>query len=627
MQRELKEGLKMTRELAAYVLAAMLVAGCTSDMLDTSATDAMDARLSAGGNPASEIANTLGGRVPLILPRPSDTPIDTTKPIKVFVLAGQSNMLEMGAIGGRSSGVHQDFYPSAGRAASGKLTFEGAWSTTYGDMRLVVKGDSVKGTYSGGADSTLVGTAEGRRFDFSYTEPTEKGKGWFELSPDGLSFAGKWRKTGETEWKSWTGKRGAQQKKFVKFSVYKGAYSSTADYDNATPVASGVVEIGDHRLKRVKRRRHKIPMKPFPAPALKQTNTTVLRGYFSVGRKGRYEFEVGNGEGAFNTTTVEGREVYRRSVGQSAPTKIQLELEPGKRYAFKTVFFKKPTHYFRIPMTNVPGALETLAAETKKYAFLKDENGKWAKRNDVFFHDVHPLVNRRDSQMGGNFLQVPTKVGGRNIGLELMFGHVVGTAYDEGVLLIRSACGNRGLFSGFLPEASGKWTKNEKGEYTWTGTEYRFLRDGVKRTLANIAEVYPDYAGQGYTLAGFVWFQGHKDKGAAADYEKNLVMLLTELRKDLEAPELPVVIATVGFEGEKMGPEYRQIHSAQMALGDPAKHSEFAGQVTSIDTVPFWREREQSPGGAGYHYNNNAETYCKIGEALGRAMVDLLGRQ
>ena len=103
--------------------------------------------------------------------------------------------------------MHHDFYPNAGLAASDKLTFEGAWSTNYGDMRLVIEGDSVKATYADSADSTLVGTVKGRRLDYSYAEPTETGEGWFELSSDGLNIAGKWRKTGGTEWKSWTGKR------------------------------------------------------------------------------------------------------------------------------------------------------------------------------------------------------------------------------------------------------------------------------------------------------------------------------------------------------------------------------------------------------------------------------------
>ncbi|KPL02272.1 MAG: hypothetical protein AMK75_02995, partial [Planctomycetes bacterium SM23_65] len=38
-----------------------------------------------------------------------------------------------------------------------------------------------------------------------------------------------------------------------------------------------------------------------------------------------------------------------------------------------------------------------------------------------------------------------------------------------------------------------------------------------------------------------------------------------------------------------------------------------------------WRDVSVSPSGQGYHYNRNAETYMLVGDALGRAMVRLLG--
>jgi len=97
--------------------------------------------------------------------------------------------------------------PKEKAPASAKASFNGVWSTTYGDMRLIVKGGSVKGTYSDGPESTIAGTVKGSRLDFKYSESTESGEGWFELSSDGRKFAGKWRKTGATEWKKWTGKK------------------------------------------------------------------------------------------------------------------------------------------------------------------------------------------------------------------------------------------------------------------------------------------------------------------------------------------------------------------------------------------------------------------------------------
>ena len=157
--------------------------------------------------------------------------------------------------------------------------------------------------------------------------------------------------------------------------------------------------------------------------------------------------------------------------------------------------------------------------------------------------------------------------------------------------------------------------------------EYRAMVKGVRETLANIDKVVPGYKGQGYEIAGFGWWQGHKDSGSTKEeYEKHLVNLINDLRKDLNAPKMKAVVATVGFHGYRLmsGP-WKGVWEAQMAVGDPKQHPEFAGSVASVDIRDFWREVEESPRGQDYHYNRNPETYMLTGEAMGRAMVRLLG--
>ena len=46
--------------------------------------------------------------------------------------------------------------------------------------------------------------------------------------------------------------------------------------------------------------------------------------------------------------------------------------------------------------------------------------------------------------------------------------------------------------------------------------------------------------------------------------------------------------------------------------------------ATCVETRDFFRPREQSPTGASYHWNSNAETYFLIGDGMGRAMIGLL---
>ncbi len=58
--------------------------------------------------------------------------------------------------------------------------------------------------------------------------------------------------------------------------------------------------------------------------------------------------------------------------------------------------------------------------------------------------------------------------------------------------------------------------------------------------------------------------------------------------------------------------------------GDKGKYPKFKGNVKAIDSRPFWREKDVSPSGQGYHYNHNAETYMEVGNALGWAMAELL---
>lgn len=89
-------------------------------------------------------------------------------------------------------------------------------------------------------------------------------------------------------------------------------------------------------------------------------------------------------------------------------------------------------------------------------------------------------------------------------------------------------------------------------------------------------------------------------------------------------PKLPVMMATVGFNGDQMSGNTLVVHAAQMAVGDAAKHPGFAGTVRTVDTRPFWRTVAQSPGDEGHHYNRNAETYTLVGDALARGMIELL---
>lgn len=353
-------------------------------------------------------------------------------------------------------------------------------------------------------------------------------------------------------------------------------------------------------------------------PNGKQTEKAIAEGRLEVPQHGIYQLHCGYGKSSHAVMHLAGQEVYRRVAGGN-PVKKNVTLKSGKRYAFRISGFKGTPPRFWLRKTDLlgNGDLEAVAKREGKFSWLVDGNGNWTVRKDVYFQEARLAK-------GGKGSPLSATSNGRSIGPELGFGHVLGTFHDEQVLLIKTAQGNRSLGFDFRPPSSGRTDPENKFE----SAEYRLMIAGVRKTLKNIDKIVPGYKRQGYRIAGFVWFQGHKDsfsEKSITNYEKNLVNLIKDVRKEFKSPKLPAVVATVGFGGHNMQEKFRRIWKAQMAVGDAKNHPEFAGTVNSVDTRDFWREVDESPRSQDYHYNRNAETYMRIGDALGRAMVRLRG--
>ena len=281
------------------------------------------------------------------------------------------------------------------------------------------------------------------------------------------------------------------------------------------------------------------------------------------------------------------------------------------------------------------GTLNYLTKTDKKYPWLVDGD-KWTERKDVYYYDARVKKGAPLS---------PTANNGSAIGPELGFGYVMGHVFDEPVLILKSCIGNRSLGWDLLPPGSksytfdGKtyagykdtpdsWVEGQpKKEVKWyAGKQYDDDMTNAKEALKNLAKWYPGYKEQGYEIAGFVWWQGHKDTGSAAHaskYEENLERLIDSLRKDYDAPKAKFVMATgCGNPGrDGLG---KKIAEAQLAVGDVKKYKKFEGNVTAVDSRDLWREVADSPKNQGYHYNRNAETYLETGIRLGWAMADLI---
>lgn len=94
------------------------------------------------------------------------------------------------------------------RAEKKYRSFSGVWKTKFGRLRLIQTEQSVLGISAYSKDSKLWGEVKGRVLQFQYTEENgQTGKGRFELAEDGLSFTGRWRGKGSSEWSDWRGQR------------------------------------------------------------------------------------------------------------------------------------------------------------------------------------------------------------------------------------------------------------------------------------------------------------------------------------------------------------------------------------------------------------------------------------
>ena len=61
--------------------------------------------------------------------------------------------------------------------------------------------------------------------------------------------------------------------------------------------------------------------------------------------------------------------------------------------------------------------------------------------------------------------------------------------------------------------------------------------------------------------------------------------------------------------------------------GDRGTYPEFKGNVKTVETRGLWRPAEASPKNQGYHYNQNAETYLNVGQAMAKGMIELLDKK
>jgi hypothetical protein len=232
--------------------------------------------------------------------------------------------------------------------------------------------------------------------------------------------------------------------------------------------------------------------------------------------------------------------------------------------------------------------------------------GAWTVREDV-----HVSYQPATGPLKAGPLTIGYAVyeGAHHFGPEMELGWELGEHFGEPVLLIKTCWGGKSLMKDFRPPSAG-------GD---VGPFYRQMIAEYRDAIARLDERFPQLAGLQPELSGFFWFQGWNDmftEGALPAYALNLELLVKDLRKDLDAPDLPFVVGQTG------NADNNELWKAQEAATQSA---EFEGAARYVPTRAFLRRPEDSPNqGHGHHWFGNAESYLRIGDAMGAAMVKLL---
>ena len=200
-------------------------------------------------------------------------------------------------------------------------------------------------------------------------------------------------------------------------------------------------------------------------------------------------------------------------------------------------------------------------------------------------------------------------------GPELMFGHVLGDALEEEVILVKAAWGGKTLAEKFRPPTAVKKRGGEVGPF------YKLMMKRFAQALRHLDKHVPAVATNGYELAGFVWFQGENDaclkQPAWDEYEQNLKDLLHDVRTELGAPKMPVVIIQINkscWGGDEPDPKTGKFRKGGFFVRKAQQ------RVADADPCADWALTKDLH--QGYHYD--AASHLVIGERAGKKMLPLL---
>ena len=186
-----------------------------------------------------------------------------------------------------------------------------------------------------------------------------------------------------------------------------------------------------------------------------------------------------------------------------------------------------------------------------------------------------------------------------------------------------------------LPREPKPFSQHEAG-YFW-----REMVEHVNGVLADPKKHHPEYdPGQGYEIAGFVWFQGFNDQFNPeyhGNYADNMKTFIKDVRTSFKTPNMPFVIGVLGTPRTQEKVDENAVSIAQRKA---AQHSEFRGNVLSVESYkdysnfshsifekgwpPHFHEWNTVGSDRPYHYLGSGAFFVRLGDSFANATYKLM---
>ena len=186
-----------------------------------------------------------------------------------------------------------------------------------------------------------------------------------------------------------------------------------------------------------------------------------------------------------------------------------------------------------------------------------------------------------------------------------------------------------------LPREPKPFSQHAAG-YFW-----REMVEHVNGVLADPKKHHPEYdPGQGYEIAGFVWFQGFNDQFNPeyhGNYADNMKTFIKDVRTSFKTPNMPFVIGVLGTPRTK---EKVDENAVSIAQREASKHPEFIGNVLPVESYKDYSNYSHSIFEKGwpshfhewstvgsdrpYHYLGSGAFFVRLGDSFANAMHKLM---